>query len=55
MKKTYYPKQDKQLWFYHRLYYLKDDRVFNMDNHVCGHIIGNKVYGIQFGEKIEIQ
>ena len=55
MKKTYYPKQDKQLWFYHRLYYLKDDRVFNMDNRVCGHVIGNTVYGIEFGEKIEIQ
>ena len=51
----WYPKQHKQLWFYHRLYYLKDDRVFNMDNHICGHIIGNTVYGIHFEGKIEIQ
>ena len=48
------PKHDKQLWFYDRLYYFKEMRVFNMDNHLCGHIVGNSVYGIQFSEKIEL-
>ena len=51
----WYPNQYKQLWFYHRLYYFKEGRVFNMDNHLCGYIEGNTVYGLQFKEKIEIQ
>ena len=51
----WHPRQGKQLWFYQRLYYLKDRRVFNMDNRVCGEIIGNTIYGAHFEGKIEIQ
>jgi len=51
---VWYPNQYKQLWFHQRLYYFKEGRVFDMDNRVCGHIVGNSVYGIDFGKKIEI-
>lgn len=54
-KILWYPNQYKQLWFHNRLYYFKEGRVFNMDNHLCGYIEGNTVYGLQFKEKIEIQ
>ena len=37
------PYQYKQLWFYNRMYYFKEGRVFNMDDHLCGYIEGKHV------------
>jgi len=50
----WHPKQYKQLWFYNRLYYFKEGRVFDMDHHLCGYLQDNIVYGISFQKKIEL-